>query len=81
MFESGSFKLLPEIVALYEALEVFMRWENRDEFLAEKEKSRKTRREYQDTPPPPLDPYPCKKRRHDLGALGSTQPPDPQSLA
>ncbi|GKF71180.1 hypothetical protein Tco_0207294, partial [Tanacetum coccineum] len=41
MFESGSYKSLPEHVALYEALEASMEHENGDEFLAEKDKSRK----------------------------------------
>nr|GEX03997.1 copia protein [Tanacetum cinerariifolium] len=39
MFESGSYKLLPEHVALYEALEAPMERAHRDEFLAEKDKS------------------------------------------
>nr|GEU54059.1 hypothetical protein [Tanacetum cinerariifolium] len=39
MFESGSYKSLPEHVALYEALESSMERENRDEFLAEKDMS------------------------------------------
>nr|GEV38798.1 hypothetical protein [Tanacetum cinerariifolium] len=39
MFESGSYKLLPEHVALYEALEASMERAQRDEFLTEKEKS------------------------------------------
>nr|GFA40977.1 hypothetical protein [Tanacetum cinerariifolium] len=41
MFESGSYKSLPEHVALYEALETSMEWENRDDFLAEKEVTQK----------------------------------------
>nr|GEZ49963.1 hypothetical protein [Tanacetum cinerariifolium] len=45
MFESGSYKLLPEHVALYEALEASMERENRDEFVAKKDKSRKRRRD------------------------------------
>nr|GEX20383.1 hypothetical protein [Tanacetum cinerariifolium] len=53
MFESGSYKLLPEHVALYEALEVSMEQENRDEFLAEKDKSRKRHHDDQDPPPLP----------------------------
>ncbi|GJT99756.1 hypothetical protein Tco_1110095, partial [Tanacetum coccineum] len=43
MFESSSYKSLPEHVALYEGLEVSMKCANRDEFLAEKDKSRKRR--------------------------------------
>ncbi|GKC63873.1 hypothetical protein Tco_1096471, partial [Tanacetum coccineum] len=38
MFESGTYKSLPEHVALYEALEASMERANRDEFLAEKDK-------------------------------------------
>ncbi|GJY38650.1 retrovirus-related pol polyprotein from transposon TNT 1-94 [Tanacetum coccineum] len=41
MFESGTYKSLHEHVALYEALEAPMERENRDKFLAEKDKSRK----------------------------------------
>nr|GEV13199.1 retrovirus-related Pol polyprotein from transposon TNT 1-94 [Tanacetum cinerariifolium] len=81
MFESGSYKSLPEYVALCEALEASMEWENRDEFLAEKDKSRKRRCDDQDLPPPLSNSDPSKKRRHDSGASGSTQPPAPQSSA
>ncbi|GKD97316.1 hypothetical protein Tco_1381213, partial [Tanacetum coccineum] len=55
MFESGSYKSLPEHIALYEALEASMECAQRDEFLAEKDKSRKRRRDDQDPPPPPPD--------------------------
>ncbi|GKF24571.1 hypothetical protein Tco_0076893, partial [Tanacetum coccineum] len=41
MFESGTYKSLPEHIALYEALEASMTRAQRDEFLAEKDKSRK----------------------------------------
>nr|GEX16713.1 histone deacetylase 14 [Tanacetum cinerariifolium] len=81
MFESGSYKSILEHVALYEALEASMERENRDEFLAEKDKSRKRRRDDQDPPLPPLDLDPSKMRRYDSGASGSTQPPAPQSSA
>ncbi|GKG63168.1 hypothetical protein Tco_0638815, partial [Tanacetum coccineum] len=37
MFESGTYKSLPEHVALYEALEASMERANRDEFIAEKD--------------------------------------------
>ncbi|GJU05794.1 hypothetical protein Tco_1122224 [Tanacetum coccineum] len=40
MFESGSYKSLPEYVALYEALEASIKRANRVEFLAEKDKHR-----------------------------------------
>nr|GEV03058.1 hypothetical protein [Tanacetum cinerariifolium] len=46
MFKSGSYKSLPEHVALYKALEASMKHANRDEFLAAKDKSQKRR------PPP-----------------------------
>nr|GEX95114.1 hypothetical protein [Tanacetum cinerariifolium] len=65
MFESGSYKSLPKHVALYEAFEASMEQANRDEFLAEKEKSCKRHSNDQDPPPPPLDSDPSKKRRHD----------------
>ncbi|GJT15872.1 hypothetical protein Tco_0874578 [Tanacetum coccineum] len=44
MFESGTYKSLPEHIALYEALEASMTRAQRDEFLAEKDKSRKRSR-------------------------------------
>nr|GEV09625.1 hypothetical protein [Tanacetum cinerariifolium] len=53
MFESGFYKSLPEHVALFEALEASMERANRDEFLAENDKSRKRCRKDQDPPPPP----------------------------
>nr|GEU89110.1 retrovirus-related Pol polyprotein from transposon TNT 1-94 [Tanacetum cinerariifolium] len=81
MFESGSYKSLPEHVALYESLEASMDQENRDEFLAKKDMSRKRRHDDQDPPLPPPDSDPSKKRRHDSGTSGSTQPPAPQSSA
>nr|GEX61783.1 hypothetical protein [Tanacetum cinerariifolium] len=71
MFESGSYKLLLEHVALYEALEASMEQENRDEFLDEKDNSRKRHRDDQDPPLPPSDLDPTKKRKHDSGASGS----------
>ncbi|GKD68923.1 hypothetical protein Tco_1323013 [Tanacetum coccineum] len=80
MFESGSYKSLPEHIALYEALEASMERANKDEFFAEKDKSRKRRRDDQDPPPPP-DSDLCKKKRHDSDASGSSQPPAPQSSA
>nr|GEU77759.1 retrovirus-related Pol polyprotein from transposon TNT 1-94 [Tanacetum cinerariifolium] len=74
MFKSGSYKSLPEHVALYEALEASMEREQRDEFLVEKDKSHKRRRDDQDPPPPPLDSDLSKRRRHDTGTSGSSQP-------
>ncbi|GKB29723.1 hypothetical protein Tco_0869124 [Tanacetum coccineum] len=65
MFESGTYKSLPEHVALYEALEVYMERANRDEFLAKKDKYRKRHCDDQDPPPPPLNSDLSKKKRHD----------------
>ncbi|GKC30750.1 hypothetical protein Tco_1038044 [Tanacetum coccineum] len=82
MFESGTYKSLPEHVALYEALESSIEHANRDEFLAEKDKSRKRQRDDQDPPsPPPKDSNQNKNKRHDFDASGSKQPPDSQSSA
>nr|GEX24477.1 hypothetical protein [Tanacetum cinerariifolium] len=66
MFESGSYKSLPKHVALYEALKASMKWAQRDEFLAVKDKSRKRRRDDQD--PLPHPPEFSKRRRHDTDA-------------
>ncbi|GJY14339.1 retrovirus-related pol polyprotein from transposon TNT 1-94 [Tanacetum coccineum] len=55
MFETSSYKSLPEHVALYEALEASMKQANRDKFLAEKDKSHKRRCDDEDPPPPPPD--------------------------
>ncbi|GJR94558.1 hypothetical protein Tco_0266732 [Tanacetum coccineum] len=63
MFESGTYKSLPEHVALYEALETSMKSANRDEFFSEKDKSRKRRRDDQDPHPLLPDSDPSKKRR------------------
>nr|GEY53962.1 hypothetical protein [Tanacetum cinerariifolium] len=70
MFESGSYKSLPEHLALYEALEASMKRAQKNEFFAKKDKSRKRRRDDQDPPlpPPVLDLY--KRRRHETGASG-----------
>nr|GEX42538.1 hypothetical protein [Tanacetum cinerariifolium] len=81
MFGSGSYKSLPEHVALYEALEASMKWAQRDEFLAIKDKSRKRRRDDQDPPPPPPESDLSKRRRHDTDASGSSHPQAPQSSA
>ncbi|GJR63953.1 hypothetical protein Tco_0010018 [Tanacetum coccineum] len=82
MFETGSYKSLPEHIALYEALEASMKRAQRDELLAEIDKSRKRQCDDQGPPhPPPPDSDPSKKRRHDSGASGSSQPPASQSSA
>nr|GEY54328.1 retrovirus-related Pol polyprotein from transposon TNT 1-94 [Tanacetum cinerariifolium] len=81
IFESGSYKSLPEHVALYESLEASMNWANKDEFLAEKDMSHKKCCGDQDPPPPLPDSDPSKKRIHDSGTSGSTQPSAPQSSA
>ncbi|GJW01248.1 hypothetical protein Tco_1556499 [Tanacetum coccineum] len=82
MFESGSYKSHPVHVALYEALEVSMNRDNREEFLANKDKSHKRRRDDQDPPPsPPKDSNRNKKNRHDSNTSGSQQPQGQQSSA
>ncbi|GKF23263.1 hypothetical protein Tco_0075585, partial [Tanacetum coccineum] len=60
-----------------------MERDNRDEFLAEKDKSRKRRRVDQDPPPLPTkeSEQNNKKKRHDSDASGLKQPPAPQSSA
>ncbi|GKC61939.1 hypothetical protein Tco_1089537 [Tanacetum coccineum] len=70
--ESGSYKSLSEYVALYEALKASMERAQRDEFLAEKDKSRKRCRDDQDLPPPPPDSDLSKKKQHDSGTSGSS---------
>nr|GEW81264.1 putative ribonuclease H-like domain-containing protein [Tanacetum cinerariifolium] len=57
IFKSGSYKSLPEHVALYEALEGPMERAQKDKFRS------------------------SKRRRHDTGAPGSSQPQAPQSSA
>ncbi|GKD04404.1 hypothetical protein Tco_1179378 [Tanacetum coccineum] len=81
MSENGTYKSLPEHVALYEALEASMKRANKDKFLAKKDKSHKQCRDDQDPPPSPLDSNLSKKKRHDSDASGSSQPPTPQSSA
>ncbi|GJX13581.1 hypothetical protein Tco_0205339 [Tanacetum coccineum] len=74
MFESGSYRSLPEHTALYEALEASMERENREEFKDATAKSRKRRRDDQDPPlPPPKGSDQRKKTRHDFDAFGSKQ--------
>ncbi|GKF08137.1 hypothetical protein Tco_0042361 [Tanacetum coccineum] len=51
MFESGTYKSLPKHVALHEALKASMERVQRDEFLAEKDKSHKRRRSSQPVAP------------------------------
>ncbi|GJU76462.1 hypothetical protein Tco_1273532 [Tanacetum coccineum] len=81
MFESGTYKSLLGHIALYEALKASMTRAQRDEFLAEKDKSRKQRCDDQDLPPPLPDSDLSKRRRHDTSASGSSQPLAPQSSA
>ncbi|GKA41800.1 hypothetical protein Tco_0734460 [Tanacetum coccineum] len=72
MFKNVSYKSLLEHVALYEAFEASMERAQRDEFLAEKDKSRKRRRDDQDPPPRPPDSDLNKKKRHDSDTSGSS---------
>nr|GEW75323.1 hypothetical protein [Tanacetum cinerariifolium] len=81
MFESGSYELVPKHIALYEALEASMKQTQRDEFLAKKDKSRKRRHDDQDPPPPSSELNLSKRRRHDTGTSGSSQPQALQSSA
>ncbi|GKD23494.1 hypothetical protein Tco_1225197 [Tanacetum coccineum] len=71
MFESGTYKSLPKDVALYEALEASMERAQRDEFLAENDKSYKRRRDDQDLPPPLPDSDP---KDTDSGHLSKIKP-------
>ncbi|GJV51238.1 hypothetical protein Tco_1446979 [Tanacetum coccineum] len=54
MFESDSYRSLPEHTTLYEALKASMDRENREEFMDATAKSRKRRCDDLDPPPPPL---------------------------
>ncbi|GKA43023.1 hypothetical protein Tco_0735683 [Tanacetum coccineum] len=67
MFKSGTYKSLPEHIALYEALEASMARAQRDEFLAEKDKLRNRCRDNQDPLPPPPDSDLSKRRLHGTG--------------
>ncbi|GJS18099.1 retrovirus-related pol polyprotein from transposon TNT 1-94 [Tanacetum coccineum] len=53
MFKSGSYRSHPNHAALYEALELSMDRENKEEFIEATAKSCKRRRDDQDPPPPP----------------------------
>ncbi|GJY15637.1 hypothetical protein Tco_0386059 [Tanacetum coccineum] len=79
MFEIGSYKSLPEHIALYEALEASKERAQRDEFFAEQDKSHKRQRDDQDPPAPPPDSDPSKKKRHDSSTSGSSQSLAPHS--
>ncbi|GJU03212.1 hypothetical protein Tco_1113550 [Tanacetum coccineum] len=60
---------LQALLSLYEALEASMEHDNRDEFLAEKDKSQKKRRDDQDPPPPPIkESEQSKKKKQDSDA-------------
>ncbi|GJY64659.1 hypothetical protein Tco_0466119 [Tanacetum coccineum] len=73
MFETGSYKSLPEHITLYEALEASMERAQREEFFTKQDKSHKRQRDDQDPPVPPPDSDPSKKKLHDSGASGSSQ--------
>nr|GEW45330.1 hypothetical protein [Tanacetum cinerariifolium] len=81
MFESCSYKSLPEHAALYEALEASMERANIDKFLAKKDMSRKRRHDDQDPPPPPPDSDLSKNKRHDSNASRSLLSDDDGNLA
>ncbi|GJU86748.1 hypothetical protein Tco_1294294 [Tanacetum coccineum] len=82
MVETGSYRSPSDHAALYEALELSMDHENREEFIEETAKSCKRRRDDQDPPPPPLkDSDQSKKKRHDSDASASKQSPVQKSSA
>ncbi|GJW32399.1 hypothetical protein Tco_0052431 [Tanacetum coccineum] len=62
MFESSTYKSLPEHITLYEALEASMARAQRDEFLVDKDKSCKRHCDDQD-PPPPLPDSDLNKKK------------------
>nr|GEU35058.1 retrotransposon protein, putative, unclassified [Tanacetum cinerariifolium] len=77
MFETDTYKSLPKHMALYEAIEAFMEWANKDECLAEKDKSRKRHCDNQDHPPPlpdsdPKAPMPDTANISDSEDIDST---------
>ncbi|GJS18716.1 hypothetical protein Tco_0413188 [Tanacetum coccineum] len=80
MFESGSYQLQPEHVALYKALEASMDRDNKGEFFKATTKSRKRHRDDQDPPPPPPDLDQGKKKKHDSEASAAHQPQPQMSL-
>ncbi|GJX00047.1 hypothetical protein Tco_0183960 [Tanacetum coccineum] len=72
MFESGSYRSLPEHTALYEALEASIDCENKEEFMDAMDKFRKRSHDDQDPHPPPLkDSDKSKKKGHDSNASAS----------
>ncbi|GJU56182.1 hypothetical protein Tco_1229896 [Tanacetum coccineum] len=76
MFESGFYISHPEHTALYDALEISMDRENKEEFKETTAKSRKRHCNDQDPPPPPpKDSDQSKKKRHDSDASALKQPP------
>ncbi|GJY12279.1 hypothetical protein Tco_0381588 [Tanacetum coccineum] len=82
MFKSGSYRSHPEHTALYDALELSMDRENREEFNEATAKSRKRRRVVQDPPlPSPKDFDQSKKKGHDSDASASKQHPVQKSSA
>ncbi|GJS34067.1 hypothetical protein Tco_0532449 [Tanacetum coccineum] len=75
MFESGSYRSYPEHATLYNALEVSMDCENREEFIEAIAKSHKRRRNDQDPPtPPPKESDQSKNKRQDSNASALKQP-------
>ncbi|GJZ26477.1 hypothetical protein Tco_0570730 [Tanacetum coccineum] len=70
----------PEHEALYKALEASIDLDYREEFFADKVKSRKRHHDDQDPPPlPPKDSDRSKKKRHESDSSGSHQPQGQQS--
>ncbi|GKE20475.1 hypothetical protein Tco_1431987 [Tanacetum coccineum] len=76
MFKSGSYRSHPEHTALYDAPELSMDHENKEEFNEATAKSRKRRYDDQDPPPPPpKGSNQSKKKWHDSDASASKHPP------
>ncbi|GJZ57049.1 hypothetical protein Tco_0612543 [Tanacetum coccineum] len=75
IFKSGSYKSHPNHRSLYEALEVSMDSDNKEEFVEAKDRYHKRSRNDKDpTPPPPKDLDQSKKKRHDYYASAPKQP-------
>nr|GEW19595.1 hypothetical protein [Tanacetum cinerariifolium] len=74
MFKSGSYRSHPKHTTLYEAPEVSMDHENREELNEDMATSRKRCSDDQDPPPPPLKDFDrTKKKKHDSNASALKQ--------
>nr|GEY35526.1 integrase, catalytic region, zinc finger, CCHC-type, peptidase aspartic, catalytic [Tanacetum cinerariifolium] len=76
MFKSGSYRSHLHHSSLYQALEVSMERENKEELTETLDRSRKRGRDDKDPPlPPPKESDRSKKKKHDSDASASKQPP------